>query len=423
MGFPLLFALLLVCGQPLFARSFKLNYEGNLKADFAEHTRPPINPAAETLGASFQQNAAYLNNWTAALGFSAWNEFVYKSERFSGQQAARDDSHDVRVRNAFVQYHSNRLMLKLGNQQVVWGEAFGFFFSDIVNPKDLRNGLNHDFSDIRLQMPMTNAKFVFGNFSLQGLAVHRPQFNLLPSPGNDFAFPYQKSLAMADVQVAREAAKPLSLPNQEYGVRASALMDGLDLALFYFNYFDRMPWYTVEPHPTSLVLQEHHSRVNTAGLTATQELNGFVIRLEGLRTAGRALPVIVPSGLSSVTLDNSVYVVEIDAPAWNKFNFGVQWSQDILAHAPSGLLRPKTDSMASLHLQRPLLNSHSLELLYTYDVADFGHRIQAGYVVPLSKSVESRLGGEIYSGPLASQFGQISQVSRAFVFLKYFMRH
>jgi hypothetical protein len=44
-----------------------------------------------------------------------------------------------------LQYKRNKFQLRFGNQQLVWGEAFGFFFADIINPKDTREfGLGGD---------------------------------------------------------------------------------------------------------------------------------------------------------------------------------------------------------------------------------------------------------------------------------------
>ncbi|MFL5813169.1 MAG: DUF1302 family protein [Bdellovibrionia bacterium] len=410
--------------------TLKYGYEGIFDAIIAGHLHAPKDLASQKLNFQFEQNATYGSDWKGALGFSAWDEtsFATVSERYSGS-VIRDDSRDLRLRNAYVQYHSDGFFLRVGNQQVVWGEAFGFFYSDIVNPKDYRYGLFGDFSQIRLQTPMVNAKLTFSELSLQAIFIPKPYFNILPSPGNDFAFPYQSSFGVSNFSIQRETTLPISSNHMEAGARVSYLLNRLDLSVFFFNYMDRDPWYTISADsqlPTNLVLQEHHSRVQSFGLTATDEIESFVFRVEALKTQNRTLPVVVNTpfgtGLSTSQLDNYIYVIGMDVPPMDKWNLGFQWSQDILSKNEPGLLRQQTVSLASLRLQAPLFKNHSAEFLYTYSVGDAGQRAEFNYLIPLSGTIETTLGIDVLGGPQTSAFGSIYQATRAYVLFKYFLK-
>jgi hypothetical protein len=408
----------------------KYGYEGIFDASLAGHLHAPKDLASQKLNFQFEQNASYGSDWKGALGFSAWNEssFATVPERYSGS-VIRDDSRDLRLRNAYVQYHSDSFFLRAGNQQVVWGEAFGFFYSDIVNPKDLRYGLFGDFSQIRLQTPMVNAKLTFSELSLQAIYIPKPYFNILPSPGNDFAFPYQSSFGVSNFSIQRETTLPISANHMEAGARVSYLLDRLDLSAFFFNYMDRDPWYTISADsqlPSNLVLQEHHSRVQSFGLTATDEIEGFVFRVEALKTQNRTLPVVVstPSGagLSTAQLDDYIYVIGMDVPPMDRWNLGFQWSQDILSRNEPGLLRKQIVSLASLRLQAPLFKNHNAELLYTYSLGDAGQRAEFNYLIPLSGTIETTLGVDVLGGPQSSAFGSIYQATRAYILFKYYLK-
>jgi len=423
--------LLISLGSSAWAASKpKYSYEGDFDAQLAEHLHDPKDLASQKLNFQFEQKATFNSQWKGALGLSAWDEtsFATVPARYSGD-VIRDDSRDLRLRNAFVQYKSDNLFLRVGNQQVVWGEAFGFFYSDIINPKDLRYGLFGDFSQIRLQTPMVNAKLDFSQVSLQAIVIPKPYFNLIPSPGNDFAYPYQNVVPVPNIEVRRQTSLPLSGANMEAGGRASFLLDRLDLSAFYFNYYDRDPWYVISPDtqlPTTLVLEERHSRVQSFGLTATDDFEGFVIRLEALTTRGRTLPTALTTNfgptLSTAKLDDYIYVIGVDIPTWEKWNLGFQWSQDILSQNSPGLLRQQNISLASLRLQRPFFSNHSAELLYTYSVLDNGQRLEFNYGVPISGRIETHLGIDFLGGPSSSAFGSIYQATRAFVLFRYFLR-
>ncbi len=408
----------------------KYAYEGTFDATLAGHLHSPQDLASQKLNFQFEQKATFNSQWKAAIGLSAWDEtsFATVPQRYSGD-VIQDDSRDLRFRNAYVQYRSDNLFLRIGNQQVVWGEAFGFFYSDIVNPKDLRYGLFGDFSQIRLQTPMVNAKLTLSELSLQAIVIPKPYFNIIPSPGNDFAYPYQRVVPVPTIDINRQTTLPLALSNMEAGTRASYLIDRLRFSALHFTYIDRSPCYVIDSANqvlTTLVLDERHSRVQSFGITGTDDFGGFVVRFEALTTRNRTLPISVSTAsgttLSTTKLDDYIYVTGLDIPTWEKWNLGFQWSQDILSKNEPGLFRYQVISLASFRLQRPFFRNQSGELLYTYSVRDAGQRVEFNYLIPLSGKIETTLGLDVLGGPPSSYFGSIYQATRAFILFKYFIK-
>lgn len=418
------FLTLLFQASPGFA--LKLSYSGNATARLAEHLNGPGDTASERVSAAFDQRAQFGSRWTGAFGFSAWDDEVYDGapRRYPGEVAAQD-SRDLRFRDLFLQYQSSHFFLKVGNQQVVWGEAFGYFYSDIVNPKDLRDGLFGDFADVRLQVPMVNGKIIFNGLTLQGLFLPKAYFNIMPSPGNDYAFPYTHFLPVSAVETHRETTLPTSLSHSEFGGRLSRAWNGYDLSAFFFNYYDRNPYYVlgdVSQLPRKLILEERHARVKSYGLTLTKDFSGYLIRGESLLTTQRTLANVENNSLSNERFDNLIYVLGVDLPTIRQYNIGLQWSEDRLQGAGIGLLRSKNQSLASLRIQRAFFSDQNAELLYTYAVSDRGQRAQFNYVFPLSGKLELRLGIDYLTGPDTSDFGKIKDATRAYVLLKYFLK-
>lgn len=400
-------------------------FSGSFEGRAGWHSNAPQNPATDRFTLIATQNADFSSKWSGVLGFRAWGDTVYGAHPDEYPSSlAKQDSAEVRVRDAYLQFKGDHLFLRIGNQQVVWGEAFGFLFSDIINPKDLREGGFGNASEVRMQTPILNAKLVFSKASLQLIYVARPYFNLLPLPGSDFAYPYGVGTNFTEVQINRQQTLTLTTANAEYGGKLNVLLGQLDLSAYFFYYFDRNPYYRGNPQSTAqtLVLDEHHSRVDTTGLTATYELAGSILRVEALRTYGRVLPLFTATGVSLLTTNESIAVAGLDFPTVKDINFGLQWSRSELVDEAPGMLRPKSQNMASAHLHFPLFKSHSVDLIYSKNTLDLGEQYQMDYQIPLSSQTEMHLGAEVLSGPETSEFGKLRRASRFFITLKSFFR-
>ena len=112
----------------------------------------------------------FAERWSLLAGARGYAEAAYGANRGRYSDAVRErDSHELLMRDFYLEYKSGTALVRLGNQQVVWGEAFGFYFADIVNPKDLREYGLGDLTDQRLQVPMLNAKLLFSRTQCTGL--------------------------------------------------------------------------------------------------------------------------------------------------------------------------------------------------------------------------------------------------------------
>jgi hypothetical protein len=197
------------------------------------------------------------------------------------------------------------------------------------------------------------------------------------------------------------------------------------VSAYYFSYFDRNPYYNVSSQsnlPSSLVLDENHSRIDTTGLTATADLDGFVLRGEYLVSHNRIFPAFTGNNLLQVKTDETVYVLGVDFPTVYNISGGVQWSDSHLNDGPTGLLRPADQTYLSARLQWTFHQTQSLDLLYIYEPADAGERIQLEYLLPMTQKVELHMGADVLDGPGDSEFGRIRRGSRAYITLKSFFR-
>ena len=85
----------------------------------------------------------------------------------------------------------------------------------------------------------------------------------------------------------------------------------MDLALFYFNYFDRSPNYRftmVNPIPGQMEarLDGFHPRIQTTGFTLSAEQDPFLYRFESLATFDRYVDAALPGARAARIVNHPI---------------------------------------------------------------------------------------------------------------------
>jgi len=101
----------------------------------------------------------------------------------------RTDVTDDWLRELYVDILSDRLDVRLGRQQVVWGTADGVKILDAVNPTDMREFTLDDYVDSRIPLWMLKLEYAPTlNGTAQFLFVPDFQANYIPPVGAPFTF-------------------------------------------------------------------------------------------------------------------------------------------------------------------------------------------------------------------------------------------
>lgn len=357
--------------------------------------------------------------WMFRGSVRATSEAAYAAnpERF-GQSAGRSNSSEFVVRDLYLEAKRSPWQLRVGNQQVVWGEAFGFYYADIINPKDLREMGLWDFESQRIPLPMVQFKYLGSSWALQGVYVPSPSFHQMPSQGTDF---FPSGYALGDVTIAEDGAPSFSFSNAEFGTRLSKQLGSFDLSTFAFSYFDRMPNYeasVVSLQPLSIRLKPLHRRIFTAGLTGTLDFSSFLFRWEALYTPTRWFDYLANGTIATNSSPELTYVLGADYTGLGSWYCGIQFSQTKRVKSYAGALTAENPALLSLHLNGSLWKDLSLDTTWSYMISDRGLLGQFRLIQPLSRAVEFQLGADALLGPSTSQFGQYREASRAMLILK-----
>lgn len=369
---------------------------------------------------TFENSESY-GPWSLRASIRAAAESAYggNPDHFTGT-VAKQDSSEIQLRDCYIQFKKNAFQLILGNQQVVWGETFGFYFADLVNPKDFRDFGLMDLESQRIPVPILNLKYIFKNGALQTIVVPVRSWNKLPSPGSDYFSPALMQLGSATATFSEDVTSPMYLKYTEYGFRGSFQIGRLDLSILYFNYFDRMPNYQLTLTsfvPLSYRLDPLHNRIDSWGLTGTTDLSSLLLRWEVIYTPNRYFDYATSSSYQSFQGKEYTYVLGLDFTQASPWTLGMQFSQAfrVLPDVRSGPVTPERQTLISAHVMGTPIYEHTLEGNFSYMVSDGGFLAQFKYKLPVSRRAELGIGTDLLLGKQSSQFGQFKNASKIFL--------
>jgi hypothetical protein len=407
--------------------AFDLTYSLRMSARTAFHLSNAADLAMNRYTIEGEQNIKRAG-FTAVLAGRVYAESAFAMNSRYNAPVREVESQEFTPRDVYLQYKGHGLQFRLGNQQVVWGESYGFFFADIVNPKDTREGgLGGDLAAQRIAIPMANLLLFSGWGSLQLLYIPKPFLNMTPAQGSDFAPQLGNLFPSATVTTADERIRPMALDQSELGARASTLISGWDMALFFFNYFDRRPSYRpVFNSATDITLRGVHDPIQSFGFTGTKDLDTWVARFELLYTRGRPVDAYSPNAVNPTQSfytglsDEFVGVLGFDYTQWREWHLSFQVAQDSYFKAIPGSFIPQHATNLSVVLGGTLFHNHEMNVIASYTPNDGSSLWQFSYMVPVSSRLEATFGAYLFEGGGSSQYGSFTRANRAFIQLKGF---
>jgi len=400
------------------------SFTGYAAGRYAHHLQPSVpGPASERVDFDLQQKIVTNSRWTFVIGGHAFYENIYRSPGNHYPSSIRLlDSAELRLQDTYAQYKFEGTMIRLGNQQVVWGETFANMHSDVINPRDLREGAQLSAEATRRSIPMAFVKYIKNGWSAEFLGVPRPEFHLLPLPGSDYAPLSAEELKFVNLNIQRETYRW----GFEYGGRVTKTVDALaaDFSVFAINHYDRFPYYevpVVSPLASEVDLRERHKRINTFGMGVAKDWEGYVARAEFVDNVARYLPIRSATGVGFTQTDEQIIVMALDFPTWRRFNLSIQYSSSHLTEFRSYLLRFTDQNIGALRASLGLFEESTIEVVAAKSFLDDGARIQTEFMTPVSHLLELHFGVEIYGGPVRSELGRLHEADRIYLSAKAFL--
>ncbi len=248
----------------------------------------------------------------------------------------------------------------VGFQQIGWGETFGVFIADLVNPRDLRDPLFNEISWLRVGQPAANFQVLTDLLNIQAVYIPVPLDPILPEAGSPFDPLTQNSatqLLSRRTFDARSWQRPFE--NGEGGGRVTGRLPvGLDLSGFFLTHWARSPAFRLEVNPAAaggVELVPTRTRVHSMGMGAAQDFGaGWVGRLDVVGHVDQPAFEVAGIGQTPRVYVQAQSIVGVDFTSESEWTIGGQhhYQNDL----PGGARH-----WASLRVSKPLL-AHKVEI-------------------------------------------------------------
>ena len=333
------------------------------------------------------------------------------------------------LRDAYVDLSWGNCEIRVGNQQIVWGQAVGLFFADIVNPKDLREYILPDLDQVRIPVPAVNLEYYPGNLYFQFVYIPFPEFNEFGKKGSEFDFSRSFYAQDADI-VMNDPLEPSNTPsNSELGLRVSKLTGGWDLSLFYlYDYYNFPVNYRYissnskdSSYPVTITYQPEYERMHRFGHTFSKEYMDAVFKGEFIYNHEmfiQSLDTTDPDGIKeSNTFE---WLIGFDYTFSNSLETNFQLMQNIILDYEQDMAENKYATYFSIWLKRGFFEDKiEPELFFVASLNQRDYLLRPKLVYNYNDHLKFILGADIFYGEIDGDFGMFDNNDRFYIEIFY----
>lgn len=335
-----------------------------------------------------------------------------------------DEDLELGFRQAYLDLYFDSFDLRIGKQQIVWGKGDGVFITDIVSPKDMREFLLPEFSEIRVGVTSLKFDYYLGNntFELVWIPVftptQMPDQNSIWSLQPDYHLPYSVDYTNTEVRD--------KLSNSEIFAKYSLLSSAID--------FELMAAYSWDDDPTfhsqkivnqstgvvdSIVLKPEHHRLATFGGSFSTTLGPIVLRGEGAYYTGKYFQSMNPTLSEGVVeKDYLHYLLGVDYTIGD-LKLSSQFIQQAVMDYDDYLINDEFENtvtfLATMDFLRETLN---LELFSYIGLNDGDALIRPKVTYDFVDGFQIMVGANLFVGD-EGQFGEYDKNDMIYTKLKY----
>ncbi|GAK56063.1 hypothetical protein U27_03025 [Candidatus Vecturithrix granuli] len=330
----------------------------------------------------------------------------------------------IALREAFVDLTFDKLDLRLGKQQVVWGKTDGFRVLDTVNPLDYKEFVLSDFLDARIPLWMGKVEYYFNtDFSLQALVIPEMQFFELAKTGSEYEL-NTLSIPEGIHAVINDTKEPdESMKNTEYGIKFTGFYAGWDFTLNYLYSWDDIPVIkkSLDRETGTLTVSPEHERLHIVGGSFANVFWDAVVRGELAAKIGQYFSVDDPT-VSDMVVEKTQLSYAL---AFERDLFDVSWLLQILQETildyDSAITDDEIDTKITLRGTKNFMNE-TLEVVVStiYGVNETEFLIRPSIEYDITDSTKIKVGADFFEGgDNDTMFGQFNEKDRLYVELKY----
>jgi hypothetical protein len=319
--------------------------------------------------------------------------------------------------------------LRLGKQQVVWGQADGIKILDIVNPQSYREFILDDFDDSRIPLWMVNWEIPVGDDGeLQVLWIPDKSYHGLAEQGTPYALSSPLLVPRAPPGVDAEILEPDRpddfLSDADYGLRYRSIFGGWDVTLNYLYSYGDFPvlfqGLILDSGSVMGVVDPRYERNHLVGGTLGTAMGDFSLRAE---FAWNSDAWYLSSDIAQGGVENSEEFSSVVGLDWQRTSsslLSAQWFRSYALDYRSTIIRDRSENMASLLLSQTFEND-SWEFralaLHSLNYHDSMYQLKLKYW--LYSNFELWIGADLFEGDDFGILGQFSEVDRLLFGFQY----
>ena len=348
---------------------------------------------------------------------------VYMTSDFYPDRVQDDQQLDFFLRENYVDFSAAGLEFRIGRQQIVWGEVVGLFFADVVSARDMREFILPSFDILRIPQWAARAEYFEGDFHAEAIWIPVQTVDEIGEFGADFypAGRIGEAAVGPNVRFASQDEPSHTLANSAYGLRMNTLMNGWDLAAFYYRSFSTTPAFYREVQGADTVFTPRHGRIWQAGSTLSKDFGDFVLRAEAVYTKGQAYNVTTLTDADGVQKRNSFdYVLSFDFSLPHDTRLNVQAFQRIVSGDEDDIA-PRTDGVGgSILLSTKITPTLEPQILWIQSFSGGADRlIRPRLNWYFDRNATLAFGADIFAGPRDRFFGNFANRDRVYAELRY----
>lgn len=315
------------------------------------------------------------------------------------------DSFQAELRELYLDVLYDDFDIRLGRQQIVWGESIGLRILDVINPQDFREFILNDFIDARIPLWGLRVDYTLSDWTFEGLWLPDFEANRPADQGSEFQF------RNVPVQALRSVNQPEDwrLSDSEVGFRITRFLRNMDLSVNYLYSWSDFPVPFLDLN--TFRFEPRHERFHLIGGSFNYAFDVFVIRGEGgLRLGEHFVSADLPKSYYSIRQREFLsYVLGLDWTVHDNLMANVQFFQNVIFNAPGDLVGESVENAVSLFLLSDFLHETlhpQLLVLYGINFGDLLIRPQVRY--DFSDYLSATIGADFFTGSRSGLFGQFA---------------
>ena len=309
--------------------------------------------------------------------------------------------------------------LRLGRQNIIWGEVVGAFVADVVSAKDLREFILPDFDVVRIPQWAARAEYFKGDYHAELIWIPVPSYDRIGYPGADF-YSFPPVPPGVNSVIEGEQKPSWSLGNTNAGARGSVLKGGWDVSVFYYRSVDAEQAFqrtSIIPGPTpTYVLQPTHFRIWQSGGTASKDLGFLTVKGEATYTNGRMFSSLDPTNPTGLVAQNTVdYALGADIPMQRDARLNLQVLQRVFTNHDPSTIFDRAETAVSALITLPSIRRVQPEVLVIQSTNRNDRLLSLKAKWSVVQNFKLIAGADIFHGPPLGLFGQFDNSDRVYV--------